>query len=149
MENIKQSKLEKIGIKYRDNSLVVHGEQVNALARNDYHKTDPYNESHPDTQWSESNTAPDGKPLGKGTNSGGHLFSIPTTTLQNDGMPSDSPSHQFDTENGGGSYDVWGRREFQSGRKYLENISLYTKERQYSKDSVTVDELIDGQFFVK
>ncbi len=144
MENSKQSKLEKIGIKYRDNSLVVQGELANGLARNDYNKADPYNESHPDTQWSESNTNPNGKPLGKGTNSGGHTFSIP-----DQGLPSDMLTQQFDTENGGGSYDVWGRSEFQSGRKYLENISLYTRDRQYSKDSVTVDELIDGQFFVK
>lgn len=144
MENSKQSKLERIGIKYRENSLIVQGEQVNGLARNDYSKQDPYNESHPDTMWSETNTTPEGKPLGKGTNSGGHTFSIP-----NQKVASDLIVPQIDTENGGGSYDVWGRREYASGRNYLANISLYSKDRQYSKDTVIVDELIDGQFFVK
>lgn len=139
-----QSKLEKIGKKYRDNSLVVQGQQVNALGRNDYNKNDPYNENHPDTQWSESNTDPDGKPLGKGTNSGGHRFSIP-----NQSLPSDLITPQIDTENGGGSYDVNGRKEFESGRNYLQNISLYNKDNQYSKDSVIVDQMIDGQFIVK
>ena len=139
----KQSKLERIGIKYRDNSLVVQGEQVNAFSRNDYSKNDPYNDSHPDAKWDENNTTPEGKPLGKGTGHS-HGFSIPDQSI-----PSDLVVPQFDTENGGGSYDIWGRREFESGRNYLANISLYNKDRQYSKDSVYIDVLIDGQFFVK
>ena len=139
-----QSKLEKIGKKYRDNALVVHGEQVNALGRNDYGKNDPYNEMHPDTMWDEGNTNPDGKPLGKGSNSGGHKFSIPDQSI-----PSDLIVPQIDTENGGGSHDIWGRKEFESGRNYLQNISLYNKENQYGKDSVIVDEMIYGQFIVK
>ena len=139
-----QSKLEKIGKKYRDNALVVHGEQVNALGRNDYGKNDPYNEMHPDTIWDEGNTNPDGKPLGKGSGSGGHKFSIPDQSI-----PSDLIVPQIDTENGGGSHDIWGRKEFESGRNYLQNISLYNKENQYGKDSVIVDEMIDGQFIVK
>ena len=144
METSKQSKLEKIGVKYRDNALVVQGEQVNALGRNDYGKTEQYNEMHEDTKWSESNTSPDGKPLGKGSGSGGHKFSIPDQSI-----PSDLIVPQMDTEHGGGSYDVWGRKEFESGRNYLKNISLYNEERQYGKDSVVLDTMIDGQFFVK
>ena len=144
MENSKQSKLEKIGVKYRDNSLTVQGEQVNALARNDYDKNEPYSEMHEDAKWSESNTDPDGKPLGRGSGNGGHKFSIP-----NQSMPSDLIIPQIDTEHGGGSYDIWGRKEFESGRNYLKNISLYNEERQYGKDSVIVDSMIDGQYLVK
>ena len=140
----KQSKLEKIGIKYRDNALVVQGQQVNALARNDYNKNEPYSDKHEDAHWDESNTNPDGKPLGKGTNNGGHKFSIPDQTKS-----SDIIVPQFDTENGGGSYDILGRREFESGRNYLQNISLYNKNRQYGKKTVVIDDMIDGQFLVK
>lgn len=139
-----QSKLEKIGIKYRDNSLTVQGQQVNALGRNDYGKNDPYNETHPDTKWSETNTDPNGKPLGKGSGSGGHKFSIP-----NQNIPSDLITPQIDTEHGGGSYDIWGRKEFESGRNYLKNISLYNEDNQYGKDSVILDTMIEGQFIVK
>lgn len=140
----KQSKLEKIGKKYRDNSLIVQGQQVNALARNDYNKNEPYNDRHVDAHWDENNTDPDGKPLGKGTNNGGHKFSIP-----NQALSSDIIVPQFDTENGGGSHDIFGRREFESGRNYLQNISLYNKNRQYGKHSVDIDDMIDGQFLVK
>lgn len=144
MDNSKQSKLEKIGIAYRDNSLVVQGQQVNAFSRNDYNKNEPYNDEHEDAHWSPENTSPDGKPLGKGTNSGGHTFSIP-----DQGLPTDLIVPQIDTENGGGSYDIHGRREFSSGRNYLQNISLYTKNREYNRDSVVLDDLIDGQYFVR
>ena len=84
MDNSKQSKLEKIGIAYRDNTLVVQGQQVNAFSRNDYNKNVPYSDEHVDAHWDESNTSPDGKPLGKGTNSGGHTFSIPDQGLPTD-----------------------------------------------------------------
>lgn len=144
MDNSKQSKLEKIGIAYRDNSLVVQGQQVNAFSRNDYSKNVPYSDEHVDAHWDESNTSPDGKPLGKGTNSGGHTFSIP-----DQGLPTDLIVPQIDTENGGGSYDIHGRREFSSGRNYLMNISLYNKNHEYNKGSVVLDDLIDGQYFVR
>ena len=144
MDNSKQSKLEKIGIAYRDNTLVVQGQQVNAFSRNDYNKNVPYSDEHVDAHWDESNTSPDGKPLGKGTNSGGHTFSIP-----DQGLPTDLIVPQIVTENGGCSYDIYGRREFSSGRNYLMNISLYNKNHEYNKGSVVLDDLIDGQYFVR
>jgi hypothetical protein len=138
-----QSKLEIIGKKYRDNSLVVHGEQVNAIARNDYHKNDPYNENHIDAKSDPTNTDPNGKPLGKSMGSGhGH-------TLPNQKLSSDLIVPQINTLEGGGSYDILGRSEFQSGRNYLQNISLYNKNHQYNKQSVIIDDLIDGQYLVK
>lgn len=147
MDKSKQSKLDKIGLKYRAEN--------EGILRNYYHKGEnsEYSETHERANWDPENTLPGGEAAhGKGTQSGGHTHSLPNQDIAGifvDGtLAGSAPIHQLDTENGGGSYDIWGRKEFESGREYLKRISLYNENHQYGKESVIVDEFLDGQYLV-
>lgn len=121
---MKQSCLEKKAIEER---------QVE-LARNDYRKTEEYSISHKDA-------ISDGDPLGKGTGHGGHGFWLPDCSR---GQTEINYSN-FDTENGGGKYDIEGRNGI-GGKNYLTSINLYDKNNQYTRDSIDMSaNIADGQ----
>ena len=121
---MKQSCLEKKAIEER---------QVE-LARNDYRKTEEYSISHKDA-------ISDGDPLGKGTGHGGHGFWLPDCSR---GQTEINYSN-FDTENGGGKYDIEGRNGIR-GKNYLTSINLYGKNNQYTRDSIDMSaNIADGQ----
>ena len=121
---MKQSCLEKKAIEER---------QVE-LARNDYRKTEEYSISHKDA-------ISDGNPLGKGTGHGGHGFWLPDCSR---GQTEINYSN-FDTENGGGKYDIEGRNGI-GGKNYLTSINLYGKNNQYTRDSIDMSaNIADGQ----
>ena len=118
-----QTCLEKKGIERR-NDLIV---------RNDYNKNDEYSEIHKDA-------ISDGDPLGKGTGHGGHTHSTPDCN-----KPSSIDYSNFDTANGGGSYDINGRNGV-GGRNFLMNISVYNESHQYGADLIdTSINVADGQ----
>lgn len=119
-----QTYLEKTGIEKRNETIV----------RNDYNKSEEYSSTHPDA-------VSNGDPLGKGTMHGGHTYSIPHQT-ESKGID----YRNFDTENGGGQYDIEGRNGV-GGRIFLKNISLYNENRQYGIDVVpdTSENVADGQ----
>ena len=122
-----QTCLEKRGIPAR----------ASALTRNDYSKFDEYNETHPDA-------LSNGDPQGKGTGYGGHTHSIPDCNL-----PTSMINYSnFDTEGGGGLYDIEGRNEI-GGRNRLMAISMYNKENQYGLGLVDTSlNVADGQIVV-
>lgn len=106
------------------------------LVRNDYTRNDEYSGNHPDAQST-------GDPQGKGTGVGGHLFSIPDCT-----RPSSISYSNFDTERGGGLYDIEGRNGT-GGRNFLMNISMYNRERDYCGLNVdTTENVRDGQIVI-
>lgn len=126
----KQSNLERIGFERRDVE----------FARSDYRESDQYKDGHEDTL---SDSSRKDKPLGKGSGSGGHTFSIPDYSL---GPNRIKP--QIDTEQGGGSYDIYGRNGL-GGRKWLQEISLYGPGREYGVDLIdTAANIQAGQYFV-
>lgn len=130
----KQSNLEKIGLERRNEV---------ELLRNDIQRNQPYNEDHDTARWHEGDK---NHPLGKGTGES-YLHTIPQPYNK---YTKDMPSHQIDTEKGGGSYDIYGHPEKGGGRMFLENINIYNKENRYGKDSIEMT--IDGdelQYFVK
>lgn len=120
-----QTCLEKRGIEKRE-------ELIN---RSDYSAENPYGANHKDA-------ISDGDVLGKGTNSGGHLHTLPDCT-----KPTTMMSYKnFDTENGGGLYDIEGRNGI-GGRKRAINSSLYNKENQYGAHLIDTDENVRlGQY---
>jgi hypothetical protein len=121
-----QTCLEKKGIETRNEVLV----------RNDYNRTDEYSEKH-------SDALSDGDILGKGTGRGGHTHSIPDCN-----KPSAINYSTFDTNNGGGKYDIEGRNG-KGGRLFLENISKYNKNNEYGAHLVdTSANLADGQILI-
>ena len=129
-----QSNLEKIGIERRNE---------HELIRNEIKRETPYGPDHDLAQWHEGE---DGHPVGKGTNSGGHQHSLPR---EYNSLTKNQIRPQIDTENGGGSYDIHGRNGV-GGRKYLQTISLYSKEKPYGLDAISTEENIeDGQIFIK
>lgn len=82
-------------------------------------------------------------PHGKGTNSGGHGFSIP-----NRKKSKTSYEPQILSEEGGGSYDIHGINS-STGRNYLKRISLYSKDNQYGPNSIDDSANIeDGQYHI-
>jgi len=118
-----QTCLEKKGIEARNETIV----------RNDYLKTDEYSATHPDA-------LSDGDPQGKGTGHGGHTWSTPDCT-----RPTGISYANFDTENGGGLYDIEGRNGI-GGRNFLMNISVYNKNKEYGPNLVdTALNVADGQ----
>lgn len=118
-----QTCLEQKGIEARNESLV----------RNDYTKADEYSALHQDALAT-------GDPQGKGTGNGGHTHSVPDCT-----KPSAIDYSNFDTENGGGLYDIQGRNGV-GGRIFLQNISVYNKNYEYGANLVdTALNVADGQ----
>jgi hypothetical protein len=118
-----QTCLEKKGIEARHESLV----------RNDYNLNDEYTSTH-------SNALSNGDPKGKGTGHGGHTYSVPDCN-----RPTSIDYSNFDTENGGGLYDIEGRNG-NGGRNFLITINNYNKENPYGANLVdTTLNVSDGQ----
>lgn len=118
-----QTCLEKTGIEKRAESIV----------RNDYNIADEYSVNHKDA-------LSDGDPQGKGTGHGGHTHSIPDCS-----KPSSISYSNFDTENGGGLYDIEGRNGI-GGRRFLQNINKYGPNNEYGANMIdTSANVADGQ----
>lgn len=128
LNNKKQSFLEKKGIAKRQEEFV----------RSDYNESNSYSENHNDA------ISTGDKPLGKGTNSGGHQHVIPDynkpSTLFN--------YSNLDTSNGGGSYDIHGR-DGRGGRNTLLSYNIYNKDNAYGPESVEIDDSISGQYTIR
>lgn len=122
-----QTCLEKRGIEER------HKE----ITRSDYNIEDQYGPTHKDA-------LSDGDPQGKGTGHGGHTHYLPDCT-----KPTGTIDYSnFDTDHGGGQYDIEGRNNI-SGRKRALAISMYNKENMYGPTLVdTSINRSDGQYFV-
>lgn len=121
-----QTCLEKRGMEERHEEIV----------RSDYNIENQYGPTHPDA-------ISDGDPQGKGTGHGGHTHFLPDctkpTTLIN--------YSNFDSENGGGYFDIEGRNGI-SGRKRALAISMYNKEIQYGPTLVdTSANVAEGQYY--
>ena len=85
-----------------------------------------------------------GDPQGKGSGHGGHTHSTPDCT-----KPSSIDYSNFDTENGGGLYDIVGRNGV-GGRNFAKAISVYNEENQYGPNYVdTSENVADGQIVVQ
>ena len=121
-----QTCLEKKGIDARHEQIV----------RNDYNISDEYTATH-------SDAISNGDPQGKGTGHGGHTYSIPDCT-----KPTGINYSNFDTENGGGQYDIEGRNGI-GGRDFLMTISKYNRENEYGASLVDTSlNVADGQIRV-
>ena len=122
----KQSCLEKFGIHERKDEIV----------RSDYNIENQYGPTHPDA-------ISDGDAQGKGTGHGGHTHFLPDCT-----KPTTTINYSnFDSENGGGYYDIEGRNGI-SGRKRALATSLYNKEIEYGPKLVdTSKNVADGQYY--
>jgi len=122
-----QSCLEKRGIEERSEEIV----------RSDYNQENPYGPTHPDA-------LSDGDAQGKGTGHGGHTAWTPDCT-----KPTSTIDYSnFDTENGGGLYDIKGRNDIGGREKSLAR-SVYNKENQYGANLVNTSENIaQGQYYV-
>jgi hypothetical protein len=121
-----QTCLEKKGIESR-NDLIV---------RNDYAINDQYSAMHPDALAT-------GDPQGKGTGHGGHTHSIPDCNA-----PSSINYSNFDTNGGGGQYDIDGRNGV-GGRVFCQNISMYNETNDYCGVSIdTSANVADGQIVI-
>jgi len=132
LNNSKQSNLERKGKIEREQELI----------RSDYNHNDAYSASHEDAI---SNPNDEKKIYGKGTNSGGHLHSVPDYN-----KPSTLINYSnFDTTSGGGAYDIHGRNG-EGGRNRLVKINLYNKDNAYGPNSVdTSANIADGQYVMK
>ena len=117
-------------------------ERHNEIVRSDYNKSDFYSESHEDAL---SNPNDENKPLGKGTNTGGHQHTTPDFT-----KPQTLFNYSnFDTTSGGGSYDIHGRNG-QGGRNRLVKINIYNKDNSYGMGSVDTSlNIAEGQYVFK
>lgn len=112
-------------------------ERHNEITRSDYNIEDQYGVTH-------KNALSDGDEKGKGTAHGGHTHFLPDCTKPT-GLIDYS---NFDTENGGGCYDIKGRNGI-SGRERALATSMYNKESQYGANLVdTSANVADGQYFV-
>ena len=122
-----QSCLEKRGMDERSEEIV----------RSDYNAENPYGPTHPDA-------ISDGDPQGKGTGNGGHTHSVPDCNLPTSMIDYSN----FNTDGGGGLYDIEGRNEV-GGRNRLMAISIYNKENQYGPALVDTSlNVADGQIVV-
>lgn len=107
------------------------------LLKNDYTRNDEYSALHPDA-------LSNGDPQGKGTGYGGHTHSTPDCT-----RPSAIDYSNFDTDNGGGLYDIEGRNGV-GGRDFLMNISVYNRVNNYCGINVdTSANVADGQIYIQ
>lgn len=121
-----QSCLEKKGIEERKEETL----------RSDYNANNVYSAEHKDAQ-------SDGDAQGKGTNHGGHGHWLPDCSKPT-GMIDYS---NFDTENGGGLYDIEGRNGIGGRERALAN-SLYQKGNyEYSSNLVNTEKNVaEGQY---
>ena len=123
-----QTCLEKRGITERNTEIV----------RNDYNREDEYSSKHKDA-------LSDGDVQGKGTGSAGHGFWLPDCTKPTGQIDKSN----FDTDNGGGLYDIEGRNGI-GGRNYLKTIRLYNENYEYGPNLVNTDENVAlGQYYTK
>ena len=111
-------------------------ERHEEITRSDYNIENQYGPTHQDA-------ISDGDAQGKGTGHGGHTHFLPDCT-----KPTTTINYSnFDSENGGGYYDIEGRNGI-SGRKRALAISLYNKEIQYGPTLVdTSANVADGQYY--
>ena len=111
-------------------------ERHQEITRSDYNIENQYSATHQDA-------ISDGDPQGKGTGHGGHTHFLPDCT-----KPTTTIDYRnFDSENGGGYYDIEGRNGI-SGRKRAMAISIYNKETQYGPTLVdTTENVSDGQYY--
>ena len=111
-------------------------ERHQEITRSDYNIENQYGPTHKDA-------ISDGDPQGKGTGHGGHTHFLPDCT-----KPTTTINYSnFDSENGGGYYDIEGRNGI-SGRKRALATSLYNKEIQYGPTLVdTSANVADGQYY--
>lgn len=123
----KQSRLEAEAIETRKEHLV----------KNDYQKlVNEYSETHPDA-------LSDGDPLGKGTGND-MTYSLPDATKSKHQY-----THNVDTTNGGGQYDIEGRNE-RGGRKRATVVNIYSSAAPYGEDSVdTTKNIEEGQYVIR
>lgn len=110
--------------------------------RSDYNKNEKYDVTHEDAKSDASKTD---KPLGKGTGHGGHThyqpnYNKPQTLID---------YSNFDTFNGGGSYDIHGRNEV-GGRNRLVTYNIYGPNNSYLAEAIdTSANVADGQVVIK
>ena len=111
-------------------------ERHQEITRSDYNIEDQYGPTHKDA-------ISDGDAQGKGTGHGGHTHFLPDCT-----KPTTTINYSnFDSENGGGYYDIEGRNGI-SGRKRALATSLYNKETEYGPKLVdTSKNVADGQYY--
>lgn len=111
-------------------------ERHQEITRSDYNIENQYGATHKDA-------ISDGDALGKGTNHGGHSHYLPDCT-----KPTGQINYSnFDTENGGGCYDIKGRNGV-GGRERALATSMYNKETQYGANLVnTTANVNEGQYF--
>lgn len=111
-------------------------ERHQEITRSDYNIEDQYGPTHKDA-------ISDGDPQGKGTGHGGHTHFLPDCT-----KPTTTINYSnFDSDNGGGYYDIEGRNGI-SGRKRALATSLYNKEIQYGPTLVdTSANVAEGQYY--
>ncbi|MBR6515748.1 MAG: hypothetical protein IKT40_02715 [Bacilli bacterium] len=123
-----QSNLEKNAIAERDNEIV----------RSEYNKTLEYGVNH-------KNAISDGDAHGKGTQHGGHTHFLPDASKGTSRIEYGN----FDTENGGGLYDIEGRNDI-GGRKKAMASSLYNKENPYWPSSIDTEANLNlGQYQIR
>jgi hypothetical protein len=128
----KQTNLEKKGFEKRAVELV----------KNDYNSGEEfkYTESHVDALSDATKTD---KPLGKGTGKS-HMH------LRPDASKPTSPDYSnFDTFNGGGSYDIYGRNEI-GGRNRIMTYNIYGPTNAYTPESIDTSLAVEaGQVVIK
>lgn len=91
--------------------------------------TDVYSEEHDSAKTHDDESHKWGK--GSRRISGGHTHVTPNKNASKTQIE----TGQFDTETGGGSYDIYGKDNV-GGRLRLQAINLYNPDRQYSDESV-------------
>lgn len=107
--------------------------------RNDYTEKNIYSYENEDAKTHNDEQ----HPLGKGTGEGGHTYSLPDHSAS----PKIISYKNFNTFNGGGSYDKFGRNGV-GGRNKLQMINIYGPENEYSKDKISIGQDIVGQYVV-
>jgi hypothetical protein len=127
----RQTNLEKKGIEKRNTTII----------SNDYNKNIKYDENHADTV---SDASKKDKTRGKGTGHGGHGHSMPDAS-----RPSTPDYSNFDTFNGGGSYDIYGRNE-KGGRVRTLTYNLYGPNNSYLSEPIdSTLNVSEGQIVIK
>lgn len=127
----KQTRLEQEGIQARKDQTI----------KNDFNRNgEIYNE---ESEFALSHDD-ESHPLGKGSGHGGHTHVTPNRKANKS-----IDRGQIDTENGGGSYDIYGINKV-GGRKYSTMINLYNSDYEYNEDSIdTSINVEDGQWVNK